>query len=580
MKHSLYTLAPAGLCLLPFAACEDALEETPESYYTRKDFFVNAQNADMAVTGIYNMMVSNYGYIDGQNTAASDDTMFPGGGLVNDNDRRDMGNYTLDTDNRSLGTLWAGKYEQLNRANYTIQNIEAMKGYGQNAELKKLVAEAKFLRAQVSLDLARYWGDVPYKTYYTTNYEDAYQPRTDRDQIFGQVVKDLNDAKAVLPWATADTNPERATQGAARALLMRALLARAGYRLQMDGEVTLPADAERKACFEAVIEEWEAFENEGTVHGFYDNGSADSYEKLFKGFCEEVTDCRESLLEVAFNYPNTKGYWGTYLGPRVAAPNVPTGEATKYMGRANASFLAVPEWFYFFEAETAPELTPKKDGMRASYPAIDRRRDIALCTYQYTWSNDIGNHVYKEDITGRNWYPGKWRREWMSENLDLNCTNANYCLLRYADVVLMAAEAYNETGDTDKAWTLLNRVRHRAGATEVQSLAEYRALTRPRPLYDLPFFDSGTEQDDFRTALYWERSFELAFEGQRKQDLLRWGVMYDALQTFGDDTAANQSSLSYIAPTTFTAGKHELMPIPRNEMQVNYKLEGKNNPGY
>lgn len=100
-------------------------------------------------------------------------------------------------------------------------------------------------------------------------------------------------------------------------------------------------------------------------------------------------------------------------------------------------------------------------------------------------------------------------------------------------------------------------------------------------LYDLPYFDSGSAQDDFRTALYWERGLELAFEGQRKYDLIRWGILAEALQLFGKDTAANSgSSKLYLAPDNFVPGKHELLPIPLDEMQVNHMLGGINNPGY
>ena len=543
-----------GLCL---TSCEDILTEKPDSYYSKEDFFINAANAEMAVTGIYSILTDIYDQIDGQNSAASDDILYPAGGYVTDNARRDMGNYTLTNSNKSLKTLWNNKYEQLNRANYCIQNIEAMEGYAQNKNLQRLVGKAKFLRALAASDLARYWGDVPFKAYYTDSYESAYMPRIDRQEIYDQAIQDLNDAKKVLPWADASTSPEKITQGAARALLMRVLLTRAGYSLQMDGGLTRPDDSKRKEYFEAVIDEWEAFEKNG-YHGFYEGG----YEALFRSFSEGTLNSRESLFEIAFYYPTNKGTWGVYMGPSVAAPNVPMSEASKYMGRAGASFRAVPEWRKFYET-------------------ADQRRDVSICTYAYTWDNATMSHIKTEDTKGRNWYPGKWRREWTpsGSNKNLNASDINYCLLRYGDVVLMAAEAYNETGNTAQAWKLLNRIRERAGATQAVTLAKYREA-QPN-LYNLPFFNSGDEKDNFRTALYWERGLELAFEGQRKYDLIRWGVMAQALKLFGRDTAANSGNKpAYIAPTYFQSGKHELFPIPLDEIQINHKLEGKNNPGY
>ena len=570
---ALTLLTVGNLCC---TSCEDALNENPDSYYTRKDFFTNAANAQMAITGIYSTLAGIYADKDGQALSTSDDACYVkgGAGTGQDNSRGDISHYKLTPLNTWTESVWNGKYSQLNRANYCIQNIETMKGYSGSEKLHKLVAEAKFLRAQAALDLVRYWGDVPFKTTYSAQIENAYQPRTDREVIYDQIIKDLNNAKEVLPWATASSSPETATQGAARALLMRALLARASYSRQMDGTLKRPDETLRKEYFEAVIDEWEAFVENG-YHGFYEGG----YEALFRSFSEGFLNSKESLFEVAYNYPDANGYWGSYIGPAVSAPNLPVGEASKYMGRSNAMFRVVPEWRDFYETET---VTVEENGKQTEkVNPKDKRRDVAICTYSYSWNDEKVQHVKKDDTSGKNWYPGKWRREWMPAGTtkDLNATDINYCLLRYADVVLMAAEAYNEIGETRQAWTLLNKVRTRAEATEAWSLAEYRKV-QPK-LYDLPFFNSGSADDDFRTALYWERGLELSFEGQRKWDLIRWGVMAQALKLFCDKSLVNSGTTKvYIAGDMFRSGKHELLPIPLNEIQSNHKLNGLNNPGY
>ena len=161
---------------------------------------------------------------------------------------------------------------------------------------------------------------------------------------------------------------------------------------------------------------------------------------------------------------------------------------------------------------------------------------------------------------------------------DQNNTDVNYCYLRYADVVLMAAEAYNELGQTDLAWPLLNSVRERSGATPIDA-SNYATLLKAPKVYDLPFIEDGDEAGKFRTALYWERGFELAFEGQRKYDLIRWGVLADALKLFNENAAADIKK-AYPAGKNFVKGKHELFPIPLDEIQLNYKLGNKNNPKY
>lgn len=541
--------------LLMTTACEEALTEQPDSYYEREDYFTTAQKADMAIVGIYNVLPTLYGSKDGMAIPCSDD-MYYVYGTGSDNTRRDLAHYTVRPSNQWVNDVWKGKYTCINRANYSISGIEGMKGYSKDEKLQALVAEAKFLRAQSAFDLVRYWGDVPFKTTYSAKYDDAYQPRTDRETIYDQIIEDLTFASEHMSWATASTSPERASQGAARALLMRVLLTRAGYSLQLDGKITLPDESERQSYYKAVIKQWEVFQSQGGYHGFYDGG----YAALFKDFSAGKLNSKESLFEIAFYYPGTNGCWGTYIGGLVDAPST-SADANSVMGRAAVNVRVIPEWKKFFDDK-------------------DERRDIAICTYTWKWNNTLQAHEKTESSSG-NWTPGKWRREWMPIGYkEPNYTDVNFCLLRYADVVLMAAEAYNETDNTPKAWELLNSVRRRAGATEITS-ANYVSLLKEPKVYNLSFMNDEDEAGKFRTALYWERGFELAYESQRKYDLIRWGIMKEAVQLFGEKTELNTSTrTTYLAGQNFEKGKHELLPIPEDEIQVNYKLEKKNNPGY
>jgi len=550
------------LALLPgcFTCCEDTLTEKPDSFYEKDQYFTSESKAEMAVLGIYSAIskIDHYGRNE-MATGVSDDTYYING-VATDNTRRDMAHYDLNSANSWVETLWRYKYQGIDCANYVIDGIENMPGYTENDKLKKFVAEARFLRAFLAFDLVKCWGDVPFKTSYSSNYESAFQGRVDRETIYDEIIADLNFAKTTLDWATADQTPERPSQGAARALLMRAYLQRAGYSLQLDGSITRPDESKRKAYFNAVLEEWNAFQTKG-YHNFYAGG----YVQLFKDYSGLVLDTQESLFEISFYNDGTAPYgnWGTYNGPEVIAPGIQTGESDRFMGRANAFFRVVPEWKGFFEDD-------------------DVRRDVMVCTYIYNWNAALYSHVKAENKSNK-WYPGKWRREWMPIGfLDPNNTSVNFCPLRYADVVLMAAEAYNETGNTSQAWTLLNTVRTRANATPLTA-DNYSELLKAPKVYDLAFIPDGDEAGKFRTALYWERAFELAFEGQRKYDLIRWGVIKQALEVFGSNSAVNKpisTSDNYPAYKNFVSGKHELFPIPLKEIQSNPKLDGKNNPGY
>lgn len=549
----------SALLILACVSCKDTLTEKPGSYYMKDNFFVSNEKVELALRGVYDVLAkqAHYGQWE-MAMPSSDDTYFITG-TTSDNTRRDISHYTINSTNTWISDVWMYKYQGIDRANYLLAGAESMDGYKNgDTKLYSLMAEARFLRALLAFDLVCYFGDVPFKTTYSASYGAAVQPRSDREDIYVAIIEDLNFAKNNLAWATASSSPERVTQGAARALLMRVYLQRAGYSLQMNGQLKCPDDATRKSYFEAVIKEWEAFKSSGTYHDFYDGG----YEALFSSFSAGVLNSKESLWEIAFYNSSggveDSGVWATWNGPLVDAPGIKSTETGNFMGRANAFFRVVPEWYDFFEDN-------------------DKRRDVVICTYKYAWNSSSYMHI-KENTNNKNWFPGKWRREWMPIGYkDPNNTDVNYCYLRYADVVLMAAEAYNETDYTTQAWALLNRVRERSEATPVTS-TNYASLMKAPKVHDISsFISDADEAGKFRTALYYERGFELAFEGQRKWDLIRWGILGDALKLFNEKCAIADN---YPAGKNFVKGKHELFPVPLDEIQANPMLEGKNNPGY
>lgn len=551
------TLALGALMATGFTACE--LTEKPTSSYEKDTYFATPEQAKMAVVGIYDCLSCNEHY--GQFEMAmpcSDDTYYING-TGTDNTRRDIAHYMVKNTNTWIASSWKYKYQGIDRASVAIDGIEHMAGFAEDTYLRELAAEAHFLRAFLSFDLVKYWGDVPYSTKFTEGYGSAFKGRVDRDVIYDAIVEDLNFAKDNLTKGSAGLSPETPSQSAAHALLMRVYLQRAGYSLKMDGQLTRPDDAKRTEYFKAVVDEWTAMKNKG-YHGFYDGG----YKELFVGYSAGVLNSKESLWEIAFNptgqgYTDNRGTWATYNGPLVEAPGAGAVNA-EVMGRANAFFRVLPAWKDFFEDS-------------------DERRDVMVCTYQYKWDKDAKAHVLTENKKVQDWYPGKWRREWMPLGfIDPNSTGVNYCPLRYADAVLMAAEALNELGQTPDAWNLLNQVRSRAGATPIDA-SNYATLMKAPKVYDLPFIPDGDEAGKFRTALYWERGFELAFEGQRKYDLLRWGFLAEALQ-LAEKNMDSSLKNKYVAGTKFIKGQHELFPIPLGELQANPQLEMKNNPGY
>ena len=597
MKKNKLVYVLGALLSMGVVSCD--LTEKPTSFYEMDTYFTTADKAKMAVIGIYDCLAAEGSY--GQYVmpfASSDDMYMVRGTATGDGTRRDISHYALTSSNTWVASVWNYIYEGIDRANTAIAGIEKMPGYENSDELKELVAQARFLRAFLAFDLVRYWGDVPFKTTSTGSFGDTAQPRTEREKIYDQIIIDLDFAKIHLKPGNEVASSEVPCRGAARALLMRVYLQRAGYSLDRTTRtLTRPDDATRKNYFDAVIEEWKAFGTEG-YHNFYGAG----YEELFKNYSKLVLNNQESLWEIAFEPNNGQkdnaGYWATYNGPLVDAPDAGSGAANQnFFGRANAFFIVLPYWGDFYDDN-------------------DVRRDVNFVDYVYRWVKkdkaQVKMSVCQEISKNMYRYPGKWRREWMALGfVDPNHTGVNYCPLRYADVVLMAAEAYNEINDTPKAWELLNDVRARAHATEINS-SNYASLMKAPKVYDLPFISDGDEAGKFRTALYWERAFETAYEGQRKFDLIRWGVLGDALraaQTYieGWEEGANLfkdvdkngkptkleegespavwdpvvwATQNYVAGHNFVDGKHELLPIPLAEIQSNAQLIGENNPGY
>ena len=538
----LYLSGLFSISILSLTSCSDILTEKPVNVYEKDDFFIREENAEMAVIGVYAGVTGDY------NLWASDDIYYPNR-TENDNGQSALCHYISTPANQSINSAWKNRYTALNRANYTIDGIQQMKGYRDNKKLQSLAAEVMFLRALVSFDLVRMWGDVPYTTEYSKNYEDTYKPRTDRQIIYDQIISDLDYAKKHLVWADNSSSPERATQGSARALLMRVQLHRAGYSLQMNGKLERPDEDKRKNYLNTVIEEWEAFQEEGgNFHGFYED-TENSYEALFKSFSAEKLNSKESLFEIAYQYPNRKGNFGTMIGVPVGQPVIASNEQNSVMGRAANQFQCLPEWNDFFEE-------------------ADQRRQVMVAMHTWDWNTEQHTHVRRE-VTNTA-YVGKWRREWMPLGYDdPNSSNANFCYIRYGEIVLTAAEAYNELGNTAKAWELINMIRKRAKATEL-SLSNYKSLMKAPKVWDLNFIDDSDETGKIRTVLFWERAFELAYEGVRKYDLIRWGIFKETLQLFGQKTVANQKGIYYPAGNNFQTGKHELFPIPEDEMLINY----------
>lgn len=540
LYKSLLILVGIGLIT---SSCEDLLKEDPRSFYSDNNFFETVEQANMAVIGVYDLLGTNklYGQVVSTIFSCDTDLSQIRGADDNDGSKRSVGHYAAHPSIAMLRDAWRYYYTVVERANYAIENIAKMDllKNGTDEEKKQLteyLGEVKFLRALVYFDLVRFWGDVPFKTTATYVGEDLNQPRTNREVIYDQIIQDLEDAKAALPWSSAKAVNERVSQGAARGYLVRVLMGRAGYSLQMDGTMQRPdnyLEYYQRAALEA-----------DTIIQSGEHKLNDSFEQVFRNYAEGKVEPMESMFEIAFapmgiNAENG-GFISTYIGPL-------TSSNSSY-GRANAFINAM--WPFY-----------------DSYADDDVRKAIAVAPYEIK-ADDSKRYYDTKKSNYHKIFPGKWRREWnASEPSFTNETDVNWVLLRYADVLLMYAEAINEC-------------RHDLPGTLTMDDA-FEAVRLVRERADQDGWETTLSQADFRSNMIQERAWELCFEGWRKWDLIRWNIMGKKIQEAGLAAKAIRDKYPYPAMDNFVDGKHQLYPIPQRDMDVNTALNPEDqNPGY
>jgi len=515
------------------SSCKKELEEIPKSYYSLNLFFQDVNQANMAVMGIYETLgqLDTYGRsISLSFTLDSDIAQIDGTTNVSGN-RQEIGHYSYTPVHPWIEGAWRFLYIGVDRANLVIERIPQMEIYNngteeQKSQLNKLLGEALFLRSLIYFDLVRLWGDVPFKLTPTSAGNDLKLPKTDREVIYDEIIKSMEDAIDLVPWASQKSLDERVSKGAVKGVLARVLLYRGGFSLRADGLMKRP-DNYLQYYQKAAQQTKEVIEsNEHKLN--------DDYEQLFKNYSEFKLDPRESMFEISF-FNATGGNENSGL---VGTWNSPLTSINSAYGRANSFFKTHPVFYHSFDKN-------------------DKRRDIAIANFEIDGNGQILPLTGKRDNL---WAPGKWRKNWQNtSSKNPNNTDINWVLLRYADVLLMHAEAENEinNGPSASAYDAIDMVRRRAGLDGL-----------PKDLTKNEFFKKVID----------ERAFELCFEGWRKYDLIRWNMLGEKLRDTMQLLKKYRSDFPFVSGETFVDNKHELLPIPQREIDQNSSLI--QNPGY
>ena len=528
MKNKKF-LSVLTILVIVFAlnACKKYLELSPVSSFDPGFVFSNIPNAQKALIGVYQGLTGDNGYgIRVSMYYPYDNDEMIGIHQIGDGDRGDIAHFTLNAGNLQLNNPWNQMYTGIERANQCIYYIPQMDMYKngtalQTAELQRLHGEALTLRAQFYLELVRNWGDVPAQWLPSSLQTDLFIAKTDRDTIYNHLLDDLLQAETLVPWRTeigalGDPRDERITKGAVKALRARIALYRGGYSLRsatsMYGQVMARA-ADYKTYYQIAKDECSDLIARRDQHTLNP-----SFLSLFKNNIDAhiLDPSGEVMFEVAMaggsgSYDSKLGY---YDGPKVTA-TVTT----------NAAIGVLPTYFYLFDS-------------------TDTRKDVTCAPYEVKVDLTLTGHPATTIAEA------KFRKDWITNPVAFTSSaqyyGINWPIIRFADVLLMYAEADNEVnvGPSAAATAALKEVSQRGHGGNA-------AL--------VPIFP--TDHDGFFDAVVKERSLEFGGEGIRKYDLIRWNLIAQRLA----DAKTNIRNLSTRTGTfvgTYNSNNLDFSKVP------------------
>lgn len=510
-----------ALCMMMLlSGCKKYLDQKPITELGPDGVFKDVNGAYQALAGVYSRLVGDQGYgirLSLYYPLDNDEMQGPTGN--SDNDRRDIARYAATSGNAQLEKPFNQLFQGIEYANICIDNIPKMDLYKNGSEnekkqLQRMYGEALTLRAQFYFEAIRNWGDLPahFEPAYALAAANPFPAQVDRDTLYNHIISDLKTASDLVPWrnelgAIGDQADERITKGTVKALRARIALFRGGYSLRKDGQMKKTADY--LTYYQIAKDECNDIMNSGQ------HNLNPSFKGLWKDqvCAHAVTDPEGELMFQASGIGLTGAEdtkLGYYNGPRVN-------------NKGNSSVNPLATYFYLFDS-------------------TDLRRDVT-CTPYFVAAN--GATKIGQQLTSM--VDGKYRRDWISNPVIDPASSVQYLglkwqIIRYADVLLMFAEAENElNGPTTAAYNAINMVRRRGYGKPINTV---------NPTVDIA---AGLSKTDFFKALVRERALELGGEGIRKYDLIRWNL----LGTMINEVKANLLKMSTgaaISSPTYMAG--------------------------
>ena len=481
LKYNLIAIALLGFS---FSSCSDFLEQNPQTDLSENDFYKTADDILSAVNGAYSSLQEGdiYGnwYVFGE--IPSDNTRNQLSGSVTTQNEFDQ--FYIDTQNSMIANFWKAAYKVINRTNTILGRIDGIEINTELANRYKL--ECKFIRALMYFNLVRVYGDVPLVLKEISISESYDILREPKENVYNQIIADLKEAQD-LPVSYSTAEDGRATQGAAKALLANVYM-------------TLHKYAEAETILAEIINSGRYSLLENTPGSL----NIDGYKNVFSPVNH---NSKEGIFEIQF----LKGGYGE--GSNYANNFAPENSGTNVVAVGGTGGNNIPELDIY-----------------NAYEEGDLRRDFSM---------SLG---YYDNRKNNEWVESRYVCKFMDVPYQNNDASNNYPVIRYADVILMYAEALNQNGKTAEACKYLNMTRRRGFGYQTTETSPVDLQT--------------TDKAQFALMVEQERRVELAFENHRWFDLIRTGRAVEVMRSKG--FSLNETNL--------------ICPIPQKQIDVNPKL--------
>jgi hypothetical protein len=512
MNNRIGHISKVFLCvalLFGVSGCSDFLDENDPSNLTPESFYTQPKHADAAIAAVYTsarffgdgagIFSSNWQLLEAPTGTTTTET-------AQNSDLNNLYSLTYDPNTGHIQNWWRGLYIVTANANLVIDNVPKITM--DEAQKTKVIAEALFLRAWAYFYAVRIWGDVPLILHpQTSTSEDFFPSRTPQAEVYNQIVADLALAEqGGLPWTD---KSGRVSQSAIKSLLSKVYLTMAGHPLNKGAEYYALAATKSK----------EVIDNAGTIALF------DTYKKVHDQALKNTVEHIFSLqynFDVAENpmtnmFPNFKPV--TYRGPSGTGSTIPTQDF--YNSYDPGDLRTKDQEGYFYTTYYT-----NGDGAPFSLGA----------PYIFKHFNITANGTSGVKGTAKD--------------------NLNVPMIRFAEVLLIYAEAQNEVSGPDAA-----------------AFDGYKKI-RDRAQLVTPALGTFTKET-FREAVWRERWLELCFEGITWFDMVRLRKVYNHTTKGFDDFVGHVNLNSNQA----LQEKHLLFPLTKAEMVNNINLTPQN-PGY